>query len=100
MEKLKQRWGIESNWQIIVILVVFAITGSTAAIIGKPILAYLNISSDTVGTFGYWVIRILLLFVVYQIMLVTYGWLFGQFKFFWNFEKKMLRRIGLKRFVD
>ncbi|MGB5647230.1 MAG: DUF6787 family protein, partial [Muriicola sp.] len=27
--------------------------------------------------------------------LVLFGWLFGQFRFFWNFEKKMLHRIGL-----
>ncbi|WP_438963884.1 DUF6787 family protein, partial [Winogradskyella sp.] len=27
-------------------------------------------------------------------------WLFGQFKFFWEFEKKMLRRFGLRRFID
>ena len=38
---------------------------------------------------------ILLIFPVYQILLVAFGWLFGQFKFFWNMEKKMLRRLGL-----
>lgn len=100
MEKLKQRWEIEHNWQIIVIFIVFAVTGSTASIIGKPILAYLNISPETFTTLGYWIVRIILLFIMYQIMLVCFGWLFGQYKFFWNFEKKMLRRIGLKRFVD
>lgn len=100
MEKLKQRWDIESNWQIIAILVVFAVTGSTASYIGKPILAFLNISPATFTTVGYWVIRIILLFVMYQCLLVCFGWLFGQFKFFWNFEKKMIRRIGLKRLLN
>ncbi|WNH09721.1 DUF6787 family protein [Thalassobellus suaedae] len=100
MEKLKARWGIEHNWQIIIVFIVFAITGSTASYIGKPILNYLNISPESFTTLGYWVTRIILLFIMYQIMLVCFGWLFGQHKFFWNFEKKMLRRIGLKRFVD
>ncbi|MEC3907404.1 DUF6787 family protein [Tamlana sp. 2201CG12-4] len=100
MKKLKERWGIEHNWQIIIIMIVFAITGSTASYIGKPILNYLDITTENLGGFGYWSIRILVLFVMYQIMLVCFGWLFGQYKFFWNFEKKMLRRIGLKRFVD
>jgi len=100
VEKLKKRWGIEHNWQVIVIIVVFSITGSTASFIGKPILAYLNISPETFTTLGYWVVRIILMFIMYQIMLVCFGWLFGQHKFFWAFEKKMLRRIGLKRFVD
>ena len=100
MKKLKERWGIQSNFQIIIILIVFAITGSTASYIGKPILNYLNITTENFGVFGYWTIRIIILFVMYQIMLVTFGWLFGQYKFFWNFEKKMLSRIGFKRFLD
>ncbi|WP_139000468.1 DUF6787 family protein [Hyunsoonleella aestuarii] len=100
MNKLKERWGIDNNWQIVVILVVFAVTGSTASYIGKPILNFINISSETLGSISYWVIRILLLFIVYQFLLVFFGWIFGQYKFFWNFEKKMLRRIGFKRFLD
>jgi uncharacterized protein YybS (DUF2232 family) len=100
LEKLKERWGIEQNWEIIVILIVFAITGSTASFIGKPILNYLNVTTENLGGFGYWAIRVILLFIMYQFMLVFFGWLFGQYQFFWNFEKKMLRRIGLKRFVD
>jgi hypothetical protein len=100
VNKLKERWGVDSNWQLIAIFVVFAITGSTASFIGKPILAFLNISPETFTTLGYWIVRILLLFIMYQCLLVCFGWLFGQFKFFWTFEKKMIRRLGLKRFVD
>ncbi|MGB5419120.1 DUF6787 family protein [Algibacter sp.] len=100
MEKLKARWNIEHNWEIIVILIVFAVTGSTASYIGKPILSFLNITQETFSSIGYWTVRIILLFIVYQFLLVFFGWVFGQHKFFWNFEKKMLRRIGLKRFVD
>jgi hypothetical protein len=100
LEKLKARWGIENNWEIIVILIVFAVTGSTASYIGKPILSFLNISPETLSSVGYWTIRIILLFIVYQFLLVFFGWVFGQYRFFWNFEKKMLRRIGLKRFID
>ena len=37
MEKLKQRWGIESNWAIVAILIVFAINGSFAAWVAEPI---------------------------------------------------------------
>ncbi len=100
LDKLKARWGIEHNWQIIIILIVFAVTGSTASYIGKPILSFLNITIENFGNFSYWVVRILLLFIMYQFLLVFFGWLFGQYKFFWNFEKKMLRRLGLKRLVD
>lgn len=100
MNKLKERWGIESNLQIAIIFMVFAITGSTASYIGKPILAFLNITPDTFHALIYWSLRILILFVMYQCLLVFFGWLFGQYSFFWNFEKKMLSRIGLKRFFN
>jgi hypothetical protein len=36
-----------------------------------------------------------LIFPIYQVLLVFFGFIFGQFKFFWNFEKKMLSRMGL-----
>lgn len=100
VKKLKDRWGIQSNFQIAIIFIVFAVTGTTASYIGKPILHVLNIHPDTFHIILYWIIRIVLLFIMYQFLLVFFGWVFGQFNFFWNFEKKMLRRIGLKRFLD
>ena len=100
MEKLKERWGIKSNYQIIIIFIVFAITGSSSVYVAKPFLALLGLSRESFpaaiwGGMLYWTLRIMLIFPFYQILLVIYGWLFGQFKFFWNFEKKMLSRIGL-----
>ncbi len=95
MEKLKQRWGIESNFQIIVIFVVFAVTGSAATKLAAPVTELIGLDKETTNAWFYWIIRILLIFPIYQVLLVAFGWLFGQFKFFWNFEKKMLRRLGL-----
>jgi hypothetical protein len=40
MSNFKKRWNITSNWQVFVILVVFAITGSSAALLSKPILNF------------------------------------------------------------
>lgn len=100
MKKLKERWGIDSNLQIVVIFVVFAVTGSSAVYVAKPFLAWIGMARETfpdsfVGGFLYWTLRVLLIFPFYQVLLVIYGWLFGQFRFFWNFEKKMLSRMGL-----
>jgi len=100
MEKLKQRWGIEHNWQVLIILIVFSVTGSSAALLAKPIVEYIGISKEDTVWYVFWPIRIILMFVIYQILLVTYGWLFGQFNFFWNMEKKMLSRLGFKRFFE
>jgi hypothetical protein len=95
MEKLKQRWGIESNWAIVAILFVFAINGSFAAWVAKPITAFLGLSPETVSPWLYYPLRILLIFPIYQTTLPLVGWLFGQFRFFWDFEKKFLSRLGL-----
>lgn len=98
MKKLKKRWGIDSNWQIFLIILVFAITGTTSSYIGKPILAALNITHENLGDYLYWPLYTLIIFIVYQFLLVFFGWLFGQYRFFWNFEKRMLKHLGFKRF--
>jgi len=94
LKKLKERWEIDSNWQLIVILLVFSITGSAATKLAAPTMGFLGISED-IGSFFYWTIRILLIFPLYQFLLVFFGWLFGQHNFFWKFEKKMIRRLRL-----
>jgi len=98
MEKLKKRWGLTSNWQVVLILLVFSITGYSSLLIAKPILDLVGLAQETTNSWIYRPLRILLIFPFYQILIVMYGWLFGQFEFFWNFEKKMLKRIGFKRF--
>lgn len=100
MKKLKERWGIQSNFQLIIIFVVFAITGSLSAYLAKPVLGFLGLNRGAfaehfMGGFLYYTLRILLIFPIYQVLLVVIGSIFGQYKFFWNFEKKMLSRLGL-----
>lgn len=99
MEKLKKRWGITSNWQIIAIFIGFAINGSFAAWVAGPVTDFLGLNQESVKPyFLYIVLRILLIFPIYQLTLPIAGWCVGQFSFFWNFEKKMLQRMGLGRF--
>ncbi len=100
MEKLKKRWGIKTNFGVFVVLLVFSITGSSSLKIAKPFLDLIgfardNFADDWYFSVLYWTFRIMVIFPIYQVLLVMFGWLFGQFKFFWNFEKKMLNRMGL-----
>ena len=94
MGNLKKRWGIESNFQFTIIFIVFAITGSASAWLSKHVCFWMGITKVDLG---YWFtpIRLIIIFPLYQILLVLIGFLFGQFKFFWSFEKKMLKRMGL-----
>ena len=95
MKKLKERWNVSSNWQLTIIFIVFAITGSTAAYLSKPVTTALGITKENLSLWLYWPIRLIVIFPVYQVLLVVLGALFGQFQFFWEFEKKMLNRMKL-----
>jgi len=99
--RLKQKWGITSNFQLGIIFIVFGITGSLSVKFAKPLLDFFQINSEQfetlmMGNAIYWVLRIVIVFPIYQVLLLIFGTLFFQFRFFWNFEKKILKRIGFK----
>ena len=95
MKKLKERWGVTSNKQIVIIFVVFAITGFSSLQLAKPFLSLIGIPDTFEPHWLYRMLRLLLIFPIYQIILVFVGYIFGQFSFFWEFEKKMLVRLKL-----
>ena len=95
MRKLKERWGIASNKQLFVILLVFSITGSTAAYIARPILEFMGIYRSETHPLLYWPLYLILLYPFYQVLLLIYAYLFGQFSFFWPFVRKFLVRMRL-----
>lgn len=94
-KKLDKKWDLDYKWEMIRVFIVFAITGSSSVIVGRPILKLLGITKENLPSALYWILFILISFIFYQILLVIFGWIFGQHKFFWNFEKKMLRRMRL-----
>lgn len=95
MEKLKQKWNITSNFQLLIILLVFTVNGSLSVYLAKPLLHAIGIHQETLSPFIFWPIRIVLVFILYQILLVSIGTLAGQHQFFWNMEKKMLYRLRI-----
>ena len=95
-EKLKAKWGISSNLQIAKIFTVFAITGSTSAIISSPFKEFLGISSENLDWYLFFPLEVIIITLVYQPILLIVAAIFFEFKFFWEFEKKMLRKIGFK----
>jgi hypothetical protein len=99
INKLEGRWIVDSKWELIRIFIVFAITGSSSVLVGRPIMRLMGITKENLNVVVYWVLFIIIGLIFYQLLLVFFGWLFGQFKFFWNFEKKMLKHFGLKRFI-
>ena len=94
MKKLKERWNIDSNWRLFVIFLVFAVIGSTSTKFAGPVMDAINMTKENTSSYIYWPVRIILIFPIYQVLMVIIGWMYGELEFFWKFVK-MLRLIGL-----
>ena len=94
IEKLKTRWHVKSGWQVIIILIVFACTGFTVMFI-KPVITGWIFHGGHPSWFSvlYWV----LILPIYNLFLLFYGFVFGQFDFFWAFEKRFFKRLIPKK---
>lgn len=91
IEKLKSKWGIESTLDIVLILLVFSLAGSSIVFVRKPVFSLLDLNESHFALKT--IVYLLVVFPCYQIFLLIYGALFGQFAFFWDKEKKMGRWI-------
>ena len=95
MEKLKKRWGITSNFQLLIIFIVFAINGSLSARISAFLMEWIGITKDNTHLILYYIILLVLVLPLYPFMLMGFGYIFGQSGFFSPFGKKMIRSMGL-----
>ncbi|MEC9258529.1 MAG: DUF6787 family protein [Candidatus Poribacteria bacterium] len=80
IEKLKQKWGV-GIWGFLAIMMAFSLAGTTSVFLRKK----MNFLPENLP----FVVNILLFFLTYQILLLTYGTALGKFRFFWEKEKKM-----------
>lgn len=90
MERLKTKWGITSTWQVIAILLTFSLAGMSITQIRPLVWALFGFTAET----SMWIkvpTYLIMIFPTYQIMLMVFGTLLGQFSFFWAKEKAMLR---------
>ena len=93
---MMKRLNIISFWQFTLIMVVFAITGSLSLYLTVEFFEIIGLKEENFNPIIFWPIRIILLFFIYQILLLLVALPFGQLQYFWKFEKKILNRIGLK----
>lgn len=98
LQKLKTRWGLNSIGQVLLVLLVFAMTGTTVLLLKKPLLFMAFPDGDHPVWFS--ILYYVLILPVYNGILLVYGALFGQFSFFWEFEKKFFRRMTGQKKTD
>lgn len=91
LKKLQIKWKLDSLLQVVLVLIVFACTGFTILFIKNPILDFFGVEK---GGFLNTLLYLLLVLPLYQIFLLIYGFIFGQFRFFWEKEKQFVKRLG------
>ena len=89
MDKLKNLFRVSSTYQLIVVFIVFGITGSMSLVISEYISVFFNLDNI--------ILSIIFVLVIYQVLLIIIGTLFGEFDYFWEMEKKILSRFKLKK---
>ncbi len=89
-KRLQTKWNVNAL-QAVIILIVFACTGFTVLFIKGPILSLFGPEEDR--TIWHSVLYYICILPIYNVVLLLYGYIFGQFRFFWAFEKRMFRRM-------
>ena len=93
IQKMKTRLGVASNVDLVMILLVFSLAGSSVVFVRKPVFYFMGIQPET----PMWIkilVYIPLIVPVYQLNLLVWGFLLGQFPFFWKKEKALGRFLA------
>ena len=91
LDRLGEKWNVPAR-RVILILIVFACTGFTILFLKEPILSLIAAKEER--SIWFTVAYYILILPIYNVVLLFYGFLFGEFKFFWEFEKKMFNRFS------
>ena len=95
IEKLVKKFEANSIQHLIIIFIIFALSGSGSVFISSPILKILSLEQLISFYPLYLCIRIILIVPIYQLLLILVASLFGQFSYFWKFEKRFLQRLKI-----
>ena len=94
IEKLINLFKVKSLKQLVIVFLVFSITGSLSVVLGEPIIDFL-FEDGFENNLYFWIVRIIIIFPLYQILLIIIGTIFGEFRYFWRIEKKILMRLKI-----
>lgn len=91
LENLQKKWGVK-GWQFFLIMCTFAVTGTFTAWVSRGITNWIEVEKYSAG---WWALKALVLVIGYQVFILIFGFCFGQFDFFWKFEKKLLTSLRI-----
>ena len=95
IQNLINKFNAKSKMHLLIIFMVFGLSGSFSLWISSPILAALDLK-DLLDNYPLYILfRVLIIIPIYQLILIVVASIFGEFQYFWKFEKKFLKRIKI-----
>jgi len=95
IQNLIKKFNAKSKIHLLVIFFVFGLSGSFSLWISSPIMSALDLKNVLNNYPLYIFLRVLIIIPIYQIILIIIASIFGEFKYFWRFEKQILKRIKI-----
>ncbi|HEY6502692.1 MAG TPA: DUF6787 family protein [Chitinophagaceae bacterium] len=92
LERLQKKWKV-GGLQLVLILCTFAIGGSLTGYAGKRIMNLFDIEQK----WPWAVLYIVVITILWPVAVLLVSVLFGQFRFFTGYLKKIGRRMGIVR---
>ena len=89
-KRLMQKWNIKSDWDFWMIMLTFSMAGMGISVV-RPIVFHLFGIERTTPLWIKVCAYIPLIPPTYQLGLLFFGTLLGQFNFFWEKEKQLVR---------
>ena len=83
-------FGASSKFHLFKIFIIFGLTGSFSVVLSEPLLQLLSIENFISNKFFYWLIRLILIFPLYQFVLIGIAFVFGEFRYFKKFFIKFI----------
>ena len=90
IEKLEMMFKARSKIHLLVIFLIFGISGSASIFVSDIVLNFLDLEKFEVPQLIYWPLRICLLFICYQFILLFVSACFGEFKHFSKYSQRIL----------
>ncbi len=83
-------FGANSKLHLLKIFIIFGLAGSLSVILSEPLLQLVSIENYISNKLLYWLIRLILIFPLYQFVLIGAALIFGEFRYFKKFLTKII----------
>ena len=88
-------FGANSKSHLLKIFIILGLAGSISVILSDPLLQLISIENFISNKLFYWIIRLILIFPIYQFVLIIIALLFGEYSYFKKFFIKFINYFKL-----